>query len=73
MGDGTKRGYDWTACAVAVAAGLAAMVPLIFAADWLFDSSSLLLVAVFTAIGAFVARLVYARLAKPGARPLGSN
>ena len=72
MGDGTKRGYDWTACAVAVAAGLCAMVPLIFAADWLFDSSSLLLVAVFTAIGA-AARFAYARLAKPGSRPLRSN
>jgi hypothetical protein len=49
------------------------MVPLVFAADWLFDSSSLLLLAIFTAIGAFVARLVYARVAKPGARPLRSD
>ena len=70
MTDGVSHRYDWTACLISIAAGFATILPLIFAADWLFGSSGLLTLAAITAIGAFVARLVYARLAKPGARPL---
>ena len=72
VANGVKRGYDWTACLIAVAAGLGVAAPLGVVADWLFDSvdSGLLLIAVVTTAGTVVARVVYARLAKPGARPL---
>ena len=72
MVDGAKRGYDWMACLIAVAAGLGVAAPLGVAVNWLFDSidSGLLLIAVITTAGTVVARAVYARLAKPAARPL---
>ena len=69
MANGVKHGYDWTACLIAVAAGLGVAAPLGVGANWLFDSG-LLLIAVVTTAGTVVARVVYARLAKPGARPL---
>jgi uncharacterized membrane protein len=64
------RRYDWTACLIAVAAGLGTVVPLMVAADRLFASSSALLLAAITGVGIVVSRFVYGRLAKPGARPL---
>jgi hypothetical protein len=64
-----KRRYDWRACAVAVVVGLAAGIPAGLAAASLFKSS-LLLTAVVTVVGSSVSRLTYARVARPGSRPI---
>jgi hypothetical protein len=64
-----KPRYDWKACAVAVVVGLAVAIPAGLAVASVINST-LLLTAVVTVVGPSVSRLIYARLAKPGARPI---
>lgn len=63
------KGYDWTACLIGLALGFALAVPagLLVAR---MTGSTMLLVAVVTLIGTGVSRWTYARMAKPGSRPL---
>jgi hypothetical protein len=65
----TRLRYDWSACLVAVTVGLAVAVPagLLVAR---IVSSTLLLTAVVTVVGTGVSRWTYARVAKPGSRPI---
>jgi hypothetical protein len=66
---GVKKRYDWRACAFAIVVGLGVATP----AGLLVASvvnSSLLLTAVVTVVGTGVSRSVYARMAKPGSRPI---
>jgi hypothetical protein len=66
---GVKRRYDWRACAFALVAGFAVAIPAGLAAASLFNST-LLLTAVVTVVGTGVSRAAYARMAKPGSRPI---
>ena len=66
---GVKRRYDWKACAFAVVVGLGVAVPagLVVAS---LANSTLLLTTVVTLVGTGVSRWVYARMSKPGSRPI---
>jgi hypothetical protein len=64
----TKR-YDWKACAFALVIAFAVAIPAGLAVASLYDST-LLLTAVVTVVGTTVSRMVYARMAKPGSRPI---
>jgi hypothetical protein len=66
---GVTGGYDWKACAVAVVVGLGVATPAGLISASLVNST-LLLTAVVTVVGTGVSRLVYARMAKPGSRPI---
>jgi hypothetical protein len=66
---GVKRRYDLKACAVAVVVGLAVALPAGLGVAAVY-SSSLLLTAVVTVVGTSVSHWVYARMAKPGSRPI---
>ena len=64
-----RKRYDWTACLIALVVGFALAVPAGLAATYVMDSSTLL-VAVVTLVGTGASRWTYARVAKPGSRPI---
>ena len=64
-----KKRYDWRACVVAATIGLAAAIPAGLAIAWIANST-LLLTAVVTVVGTTVSRSIYARVARPGSRPI---
>ena len=64
-----RKRYDWVACGIASAVALAATVPAALAVT-LISESTLLLSTVATGVGGAVGRWVYARMAKPGSRPI---
>ena len=66
---GIKKRYDWRACAIAVVIGLASAIPVGLAVASI-ASSTLLLTAVVTVVGTSVSRSIYARVARPGSRPI---
>jgi hypothetical protein len=66
---GARKRYDWTACLTALVAGFAVAVPAGLAVTRL-TGSTMLLVAVITLVGTGVSRWTYARVAKPGSRPI---
>ena len=66
---GARRGYDWTACMIALAAGFAVAVPAGLAVTRLIGST-MFLVVVVTLVGTGVSRGTYARVAKRGSRPI---
>jgi hypothetical protein len=61
--------YDWSACLVAVIVGLAVAIPAGLLVTRIVDST-LLLTAVVTVVDTGVSRWTYARVAKPGSRPI---
>lgn len=65
----TRSRYDWSACVVAVIAGLAVAVPAGLLVTRLVGSI-LLLTVVVTLVGTGVSRWTYARVAKRGSRPI---
>jgi hypothetical protein len=65
----TRAKYDWRACAIAIVAGLAAAVPIAVLVAHVFGST-LLLTAAVTIVGTVVTQWVYARVSRPGARPI---
>ena len=67
--DAVKKRYDWKACAFAVVVGMAVAVPAGLAVASLYEST-LLLSAVVTVVGTSVSHATYARVAKPGSRPI---
>ena len=67
----SKR-YDWRACAFALVIAFAVAIPAGLAVASLYDST-LLLTAVVTVVGTTVSRMVYARMAKPGSRPVDDD
>jgi hypothetical protein len=67
----TKR-YDWKACAFALVIAFAVAVPAGLAVASIYEST-MLLTAVVTVVGTTVSRLAYARMAKPGARPIDDD
>lgn len=64
-----KRRYDWRGCGIALAAGFAAAIPAGLTAQWL-TGSTMLLNAVIVAVGMSVSHWTYARVARPGSRPI---
>jgi hypothetical protein len=66
---GSKRRYDWGACAIALVAGFAVAVPAGLAVTRIIGSA-MFLVVVVTLVGTGVSRWTYARVAKRGARPI---
>jgi uncharacterized membrane protein (DUF441 family) len=66
---GGRRRYDWKACAIAIAIGLAVATAAGLAVT-LFARSTLLLTAVVTVVGTSVSQWVYARVAARGSRPI---
>ena len=66
---GTRRQYDWRACAIALVAGFAVAVPAALAVTHLIGSA-MFLVVIVTLVGTGVSRWTYARIAKPGSRPI---
>ena len=68
-GAGVRRGYDWKACGIALVAAFAVAVPAGLAVARI-TGSTMLLVAVVTLVGTGVSKWAYARVAKPGARPI---
>ncbi len=64
-----KRRYDWRACGAALVVGMAVAIPAGLAVASL-TNSSLMLTAVVTVVGSAVSPWVYARVAKPGSRPI---
>ena len=69
---GARRRYDWTACLIALAIGFAVAVPAALAVTRIVGST-MFLVVVVTLVATGVSRWTYARLAKPGSRPLDEN
>ena len=67
----TER-YDWRACAFALVVAFAVAIPAGLAVASLFNST-LLLTAVVTVVGTTVSRWSYARMAKPGSRPIDDD
>jgi hypothetical protein len=61
--------YDWKACAISMVAGLAVAAPAGLGVTPV-AGSTLLLTAVVTVVGGVVTTWVYARVARPGARPV---
>ena len=61
--------FDWKACGICLVAAFAAAIPAGLLVAQL-TGSTLWLTAVVTLVGTGVSRLVYARVAKPGSRPL---
>ena len=66
---GARKRYDWKACAIALAAGFAVAVPAGLVVTRIVGST-MFLVVVVTLVGTGVSRWAYARVAKPGSRPL---
>jgi len=66
---GARRQYDWRACAIALVAGFAVAVPAALAVTRIIGSAMFLVVSV-TLVGTGVSRWTYARIAKPGSRPI---
>jgi hypothetical protein len=69
---GARRRYDWKACMIALAAGFAVAVPAGLGVTRLIGSQ-MFLVVVVTLVGTSVSRWTYARVAKPGSRPIDDN
>jgi hypothetical protein len=69
---GVRRRYDWRACAVALVVAFAVAMPAGLAAASLFKST-LMLTAVITVVGTAVSRWTYARVARPGSRPIDDD
>jgi hypothetical protein len=65
----TRARYDWKACLIAVVTGLAVAIPAGLVVTQLFGSL-LLLTAVVTLVGTGVSRWTYARVSRPGSRPI---
>jgi hypothetical protein len=63
----TRPGYDWTACLIAIVAAFAVAIPLGLLTYRLTGSGGLMS-AVFPIVGIAVSRVVYARVARRGAR-----
>ena len=61
--------YDWKACAISLVAGFAVAVPTALIVTRLVGSAMFLVVTV-TLVATGVSRWTYARVAKPGARPI---
>jgi hypothetical protein len=64
-----RKRYDWRACAFAAVIGLAVAIPVGLAVTSMVNST-LLLTAVVTVVGTGVSRWSYARVARPGSRPI---
>jgi hypothetical protein len=69
MSAAQRNRYDWTACGIAIVAGLGVAAPVGIILNRLYESP-LLMTAVITTLGTLVGRWTYTRFAKPGARPL---
>lgn len=68
-GAGARPQYDWRACAIALVVGFAVAVPAALAVTHLIGST-MFLVVIVTLVGTGVTRWTYARIAKPGSRPI---
>jgi hypothetical protein len=66
---GARSRYDWKACAIALVVGFAVAVPAALAVTQIVGST-MFLVVVVTLVGTGVSRWTYARVAKPGSRPI---
>lgn len=64
-----RRRYDWTACLISLVVGFAVAVPTGLAVTRM-TGSTMLFVAVVTLVGTGVSKWTYARVAKPGSRPI---
>jgi hypothetical protein len=64
-----RRRYDWKACAISLVAGFAVAVPAALLVTRIVGSM-MFLVVVVTLVGTGVSRWTYARVAKPGSRPI---
>ena len=69
---GTRRRYDWKACAIALVVGFAVAVPTGLIVTRIVGST-MFLVTVITLVGTGVTRWAYARVAKPGSRPINDE
>ena len=68
----TRKGYDWKACAIALVAGFAVAVPVALVVTRLVGSA-MFLVVIVTLVGTGVSRWTYARVARPGSRPIADD
>jgi hypothetical protein len=66
---GAQQRYDWKACAIALVAAFAVAVPAGLIVTRIVGSTMFLIVVV-TLVGTGVSRWTYARVAKPGSRPI---
>lgn len=66
---GARRRYDWKACAISLAAGFAVAVPAGLLVTRIIGST-MFLVVIVTLVGTGRSRWTYARVAKPGSRPI---
>ena len=69
MDKSPRPGYDWAACLVALVAAFAVALPLGLLTYRLTGSGGLMSTAI-TFLGFAVSRIVYARMAQRGARPI---
>jgi hypothetical protein len=68
----TRTRYDWRACGASLVAAMAAAVPAGLLVTQVVGST-LFLTVVVTLVGTAVARWTYARVARPGARPMDAE
>jgi hypothetical protein len=67
-----RRRYDWRACAIALVAGFAVAIPAGLAVTRIIGSA-MFLVVIVTLVGTGVSRWAYARVARPGSRPIDDD
>jgi hypothetical protein len=64
-----RKRYDWKACAISLVAAFAVAVPAALLVTRIVGSM-MFLVVIVTLVGTGVSRWTYARVAKPGSRPI---